>query len=85
MTDRNTTIPQSDNRIVRISRAHYEQIIAERDAARREVASLRGLIRADGTLSQFVVGVGEVSHALAKGLNRLATPQQPPAGRNRTD
>lgn len=80
MSNVDTTIPQSNNRIVRISRDHYEQIIAERDAALREVASLRALIQADGTVSKVALGLGEASHALAKGLNRLATPQQSSRG-----
>ena len=78
MSDRNTTIPQSDNRIVRISRAHYEEIMARDAAQERRIAYLEALIQADGTLSKTVVGFGEAAQVLAEGLRRLSTPQQPP-------
>ncbi len=72
------TIPQSDNRIVRISRAHYEEIMAGNAAQKRRIAYLEALIQADGTLSKTVEGLGELAQALAEGLRRLSTPSQPP-------
>jgi hypothetical protein len=76
-TDHPTT-PLSDNRIVRISRAHYEDIMARDAAQERRIAYLEALIQADGTLSKTVEGFGEVAQALANGLGRLSTPSQPP-------
>ncbi len=78
MSDRNTTILQSDNRIVRISRAHYEEIMARNAALERQVSSLQALIQADGILSKTVLGFGQASQALSAGLRRLSTPSQPP-------
>ena len=72
MSGTNSTIPQSNNRIVRISRDHYEEIVSERDAFRRENASLRALIQADGTLSKTVLGLGELTRAMATGLDKLS-------------
>ena len=72
MSDRNTTTPLSDNRIVRISRAHYEEIMARNAALERQVVSLQALIQADGTLSKTVLGLGELTRAMATGLDKLS-------------
>ena len=73
MSGLNHTTPLSDSRIVRFRRDHYEQIVAERDALRREVASLRALIQADGTLSKVILDFGTASKAIAAGLRNLST------------
>ena len=78
MAELHRTIPLSDNRIVRISRAHYEEIMARNAALERQVSSLQALIQADGTLSKAVLGFGEVTRSLSDGLSRLSTPSQPP-------
>jgi hypothetical protein len=70
-TDHPTT-PLSDNRIVRISRAHYEEIMARNAALERQVVSLQALIQADGTLSKTVLGLGELTRAMATGLDKLS-------------
>ena len=41
MAKLHSSTPLSDNRIVRIRRAHYEQLVAERDALRLELDASR--------------------------------------------
>ena len=77
MCDLNANMAQQDSqnsKIMRIRRDYYEQIVAERNAALREAASLRALIQADGTLSKAILGYGEFARAMAKGLGRLSQP-----------
>ena len=66
------SIPISDNRIVRIRRDHYEQLLAERNSLQIELAALRAQVTGSQVRDSKVLAWYEEYCRSKASMNRLA-------------